>query len=156
VATRQLQAFSAARSAAPSAAPQSAVAGQLNGAPAQPVIRYTFTSPTGGATWRLGDAGSIERSTDGGRSWQPQPSGVSEDLIAGSAMSDQVAWVVGRNRVILRTIDGQRWERIPPPMDPTAQWSVIAAHDAMSATVIADDFRRFVTTDGGQTWTLEP
>jgi hypothetical protein len=156
VATRQTQALSAARSAAPSAAPQSAVAGQLNGAPSQPVIRYTFTSPTGGATWRLGDAGSIARSIDGGRIWQPQPSGASEDLIAGSAMSDRVAWVVGRNRVILRTIDGQRWERITPPMDPTAQWSVIAAHDAMSATVIADDFRRFVTTDGGQTWSLEP
>jgi photosystem II stability/assembly factor-like uncharacterized protein len=107
-------------------------------------------------TWRLGDAGSIEKSTDGGRTWQIQVSGVNVDLIAGSASSDRVAWVIGGSSVILRTTDGQSWTRIAPPAAVTAQWSVIAAHDAMTATLFTNDFRRFTTTDGGQTWSLEP
>jgi hypothetical protein len=156
-APRQEQAFSAARSAAPAAAPQSALAGRLNApAPPQPITRYTFSSPAGDVMWRIGDAGSIEKSSDRGKTWQPQARGVTEDLIAGSSSSDQVAWVIGRNGIILRTTDGQSWTRIPPPPGITAQWSVIAAHDAMSATIFADDFRRFTTTDGGRTWSPEP
>jgi hypothetical protein len=158
---RQERTFSAARAAAPAAAPavsaQSALAGRLNAAASpQPITRYTFTSPTGDVMWRLGDAGSIEKSSDRGKTWQAQVSGATEDLIVGSSSSDQVAWVIGRNGIILRTTDGQSWTRILPPPGVIAQWSVIAAHDAMSATVFADDFRRFVTADGGQTWSLEP
>jgi hypothetical protein len=119
------------------------------------VILYTFSPPTGGATWRLGAGGLIERSTDQGRTWQAQASGVTTDLIAGSASSADVAWVVGRGRVILRTTDGQRWERIPTPADVTGEWAAVAAYDALTATVVADDLRRYSTQDGGQTWTLQ-
>jgi photosystem II stability/assembly factor-like uncharacterized protein len=57
--------------------------------------------------------------------------------------------------VILRTTDGQRWERVAAPAEVTA-WAAVVAHDAMNATVVADDLRRFSTQDGGQTWTQQP
>jgi photosystem II stability/assembly factor-like uncharacterized protein len=119
------------------------------------LILYTFSPPTGGATWRLGAGGLIERSTDQGRTWHAQSSGVTSDLIAGSASSADVAWVVGRGRVILRTTDGQRWERIAAPPDVTGEWAAVAAYDALTATVVADDLRRYSTQDGGETWTLQ-
>jgi Photosynthesis system II assembly factor YCF48/Putative zinc-finger len=122
----------------------------------QALSLYTFVSPEGGATWRLGVGGSIEKSSDRGQIWQQQSSGVTEDLIAGSATSDMAAWVVGRGRVILRTTDGQRWERITPPAGMTGEWIAISARDAMTATASANDLRRFSTEDGGKTWTQQP
>jgi hypothetical protein len=119
------------------------------------VILYTFSSPTGGATWRLGSGGLIERSDDQGRTWQRQASGVTSDLIAGSAAPDNVAWVVGRGGVILRTVDGRHWERVTPPAGVTGGWAAVVAYDSMTATVVSNDFRRYSTRDGGKTWTLQ-
>ncbi len=116
---------------------------------------YTFAPPGGGAIWRLGLGGGIQRSTDQGKTWVTQSSGVTADLIAGSAASKDVAWVVGRNGVILRTTDGERWERIMGPAGVTSEWAAVAAHDDMTATVVADDLRRYSTQDGGRTWTLQ-
>jgi hypothetical protein len=116
---------------------------------------YTFASPDGAVQWRVGVAGSIKKSTDRSRTWQPQASGLTEDLLAGSAATSDVAWVVGRRGVILRTTDGQRWERIPGPPGVTSEWVAVAAYDALSATVIAADQRRYTTRDGGQAWILQ-
>ena len=122
---------------------------------AQLLNLYTFSSPDGSVSWRLGAAGRIERSTDRGQIWQQQASGVATDLLAGSAGSKDVAWVVGRAGVILRTTDGQQWQRVAPPGGVTGDWATVVAHDAMNATVVAGDLRRFSTEDGGRTWTQQ-
>jgi hypothetical protein len=116
---------------------------------------YTFSPPDGSATWRLGTRGGIERSTDKGRTWEPQSSGVTVDLIAGSASSKDVAWVVGRGHAILRTTDGEHWEPIAGPAGVTADWAVVAAHSEVRATVVTSDLRSFATEDGGRTWTQQ-
>jgi photosystem II stability/assembly factor-like uncharacterized protein len=113
---------------------------------------YTFSSPDGSSLWRLGAGGRIERSTDRGQAWQQQTSGVTTDLVAGSAASKDVAWVVGRAGVILRTTDGLSWQRVASPAGITGEWSAVVAHDALIATVVAADLRRFSTEDGGRTW----
>ncbi len=100
--------------------------------------------------WRVGRAGAIDRSNDGGRSWTGQRSGVTEDLVAGSAPSSTVCWVVGGRGTVLRTTDGQRWERVIPPT--TGDLLRVRASGAETATVISASGRRFVTNDGGQTW----
>jgi len=115
-----------------------------------------FSSPDGSVSWRLGAAGRIERSTDQGRNWQAQSSGATADLVAGTAASSAVAWVAGRAGVILRTTDGVQWQRVAPPQGTaTTDWVGVEARDALNATVTADDGRRFSTTDGGRTWTLQ-
>ena len=113
-----------------------------------------FASPEGSVRWRLGAGGRIERSTDQGRTWRGQPSGVTTDLVAGAAASNEVAWVVGRAGVILRTTDGAQWQRVTPPQGTALDWVGVEARDAQRATVFSADGRRFSTEDGGRTWTL--
>jgi hypothetical protein len=137
-----------------------------------------FTSPDGKVSWRVSASGRIERSSDGGRNWLLQPSGVSSDLLAGVATSEQTAWVVGRAGVILRTADGSTWQRIPSPAIAGGQpdalrgtatvagalkrtvtdhdWISVQATDALHATVVSSDAQRFHTDDGGRTWTRQP
>ena len=102
----------------------------------------------------MGIGGRIERSTDRGQTWQPQSSGVTTDLSPAQGLEGR-GLGGGRAGAILRTIDGEHWERIAPPEGMTGEWAAIAAHDAMSATAVAADLRRFATTDGGRTWTQQ-
>jgi photosystem II stability/assembly factor-like uncharacterized protein len=118
------------------------VAGQI--APA--IVR----TPDPMAVWRLGPAGGIERSTDGGRTWKRQASGVAAAIIAGSAPTPLVCWAVGQGGTILRTVDGSTWEEVASPtsLDLTA----IAARDALNAVITAADGQTWITTDGARTW----
>jgi len=129
-------------------------------APERSVI---FGSPDRMALWRLGSGGLIEHSTDQGRAWQRQTSGVTADLLAGAAPSEKVAWAVGQAGIILRTEDGEHWQRVPPPetvetrVSSTAapDWIGVKARDALHVTIISRDGRRFVTEDGGRNWLQE-
>jgi photosystem II stability/assembly factor-like uncharacterized protein len=92
-----------------------------------------------------------------GRDWLTQSSGVTLDLAAGSASSDQVAWIVGHAGVILRTTDGGMfWQRIVSPNATITDWAAVQASDAQHATITAKDQHRFSTTDGGQNWNAQP
>ncbi|MGB6429876.1 MAG: hypothetical protein WBF06_04775 [Candidatus Acidiferrales bacterium] len=107
--------------------------------------------------WRFGAGGRISRSTDSGRTWTPQSSPIQTDLLAGSAPSETVCWLVGRNGTILRSSDGATWQQLPSPKqaEQNAQppdWTFVDAHDARSAVVGTKDGRRFSTTDAGQSW----
>jgi hypothetical protein len=111
------------------------------------------TAPGGKVIWRLGMAGLIEQSTDGGLNWTPQTSGTTADLYLGSAPSEQVCWVIGNGGTILRTTDGgAHWASVASPISQNL--SLIRASDALHATVW-DSSRRhsFQTGDGGVTWT---
>lgn len=112
--------------------------------------QVTVREPGGTVLWRLGAGGLVSRSGDGGASWQSQASGVTADLLAGSAPSPTVCWVVGAFGTVLLTTDGQQWQRrpFPEPVDLAA----VTARDARSATVITRDGRRFETLDAGATW----
>ena len=137
---------------------------------ASPARSGLFSSPDGKVSWRVSASGLIERSSDGGRNWQLQPSGVTSDLLSGVAASEQAAWVVGRAGVILRTTDGSRWERVSSPStagDRSAaiagnlavtepDWISVQAIDALHATIVSSDAQRFRTDDGGRTWTRQP
>jgi len=123
---------------------------------APPVV---FGSPDRRALWRLGSGGRIEHSNDRGQTWQPQSSGVTADLVAGAAPSEKTAWIAGRGGIILRTEDGDHWQQVTPPpvvqSSPPPDWIGIEARDALRATIISRDLRRFATEDGGRTWAQE-
>jgi hypothetical protein len=125
-----------------------------------PSYSVSFGSPDRRALWRLGSGGLIEHSTDQGRTWQPQASGVTADLLAGAAPSERAAWAVGRGGIILRTEDGEHWQRVALPStvqtgaSPVAapDWIGVEARDALQVTITSRDGRRFVTEDGGRNW----
>jgi hypothetical protein len=102
------------------------------------------------ATWRYGQGGLIERSSDGGRTWQRQNSGVTTSLADGSAATDLVCWLVGARGVVLRTTDGQTWERLPSPT--SGDLVSVHAWSPSAASVTAADRSEYETADGGKTW----
>jgi len=103
--------------------------------------------------WRVGEGGSIARSTDGGKTWKKQNSGVTVDLTSGSATSDKVAWVAGRSGTLLLTTDGgKHWKQIPTPI--TGDLGGVHALDQAHASIWdASNRKSFLTSDGGETWT---
>ncbi len=113
--------------------------------------RYVV-APGEGQAWRLGAAGRIERSTDRGKSWKLQDSGVTADLTAGSATSDKVCWVIGKSGTVLLTNDGgKRWKRLASPI--SGDMGGIHATDSLHATIWDVPHRQsYQTTDGGATW----
>jgi hypothetical protein len=118
-------------------------------------------APSGKVFWRAGMGGKIQRSSDAGRTWIPQPSASPSDWLAGAAVSDTVCWLVGRNGSIARTIDGEHWMRIASPAaaaGPFGQfpdWTNITASNALIVTITSSANQRYRTEDGGQTWRLQ-
>lgn len=110
-------------------------------------------SPDGAVAWVIGPGGRLSRSTDRRVSWQPQVSGVSVELLAGSAPSAVVCWMVGTAGTVIVTTDGTRWSRVafPERVDLVA----VEATDGRVATVTTRDGRRFATRDAGATWSLK-
>ena len=115
-----------------------------------------FASPDRSVLWRVGQAGLIENSSDQGQTWRPQASGVTADLLAGAASSAKIAWAVGRGGIIVRTEDGEHWQRVMPPSlaqnVAPPDWISIEARDELQATIVSRDLHRYATADGGRTW----
>ena len=107
-------------------------------------------TPDPAVRWRI-VASKVERSTNGGNSWTTVPTDSTATLTAGAAPSTTVCWLVGRNGLVLLSTDGRAFRRIPFP-DMT-DLSGVQATSGTAASVSAADGRRFVTSDGGQTWT---
>jgi hypothetical protein len=115
-----------------------------------PPLPSITTSPAGNVAWRVGIAGRIERSTDGRRSWQSQPSGVLANLVSAFAVSDMACWVVGDDGVVLRTVDGATWQRVAAPA--SVDLVAVRATSPDAAVVQAADGAAYSTADGGKTW----
>jgi Putative zinc-finger len=109
-----------------------------------------ISTPDSRVLWRIRSAGLVEKSADGGATWQAQLSNPDAHFVAGSAPAAQICWVVGNSGMIFVTKDGAAWMTIPPPM--AADFVAVAAKDALSATVTTADGRNFSTVDAGKHW----
>lgn len=121
--------------------------GQAAEAAHSPIV---VVSPDGNVRWRLEKSGGIFRSADRGVAWYAQKSGVTADLLAGSAPSATTCWAVGAAGTVMLTDDGERWERRPFPV--RVDLVGVDAASSHRATVTARDGGRFTTEDGGRTW----
>jgi len=104
------------------------------------------------ARWRVVEGRLVQRSLDQGRSWSTQyaiDAGPGR-INAGICPTAAVCWLAGRSGLVLRTIDGQSWQRLAFPQD--IELTSVSSTDERTATVIAADGRRFVTSDSGRTW----
>ena len=122
-------------------------AGQAQTSGPAPVI---VQPPDRSVAWNVGPRGTIYHyDSDGG--WRLQNSGVSADLIAGSAPSASVCWVAGRGGTVLRTVDGgAHWERIGAPA--AGDFVSVFAQSASAATIVDPEGHRYSTSDGGISW----
>jgi hypothetical protein len=108
-------------------------------------------APDGSTIWRVADKDEIQFSNDVGATWQSQLAEPDLILTAGSAPKANVCWMVGRGGIVLRTADGENWQRVksPTPLDLVA----VTAQDADVASITAKDGSVFTTKDGGANWT---
>ena len=161
--TQQVRESAALADAAPPAAPAqrspSAPAAAAMEAPAvgslqksarldERVIEIPTLDPALG--WRIvGDR--LERSDNAGTTWSVKRQVAGDGLAAGSAPSNSVGWFVGRNGLVLLTVDsGATFTDVSlaEPLDLAS----VAAIDARNASVYSVAGRRFRTDDGGRTW----
>jgi photosynthesis system II assembly factor YCF48-like protein/putative zinc finger protein len=113
-------------------------------------IMNRVASPDGAIIWQFGSNGVITRSDNGG-SWVTLESGVTSNLLAASAPSSDVCWMVGKSAIVLRTLDrGAHWRMVEPPAHE--DFTMVTASDSNNATVSASSGNRYVTHDGGVTW----
>jgi hypothetical protein len=113
-----------------------------------------ISAPDGRVSWRVGQAGLIQFSSDAGKTWTVQPSGVIVDLLAGSAPNDKVCWIVGRVGTVLRTTDaGKHWQKTLAPTQEDLH-SVFAINAHAATVSVANG--SYQTTDGGATWKKLP
>jgi hypothetical protein len=109
-------------------------------------------APDGKNLWRFGTSGAVMHSSDAGRTWQPQSSGVTVALTIGIAPSGKVCWIAGAAGTLLRTIDGgNHWEVVATPI--AGDLGGVRATDAKHASIwdLANRVA-YETADGGATW----
>ena len=130
-----------------------AVAGNALGSTAgyseQAGVLATVSPSDRSVTWIVGKNGTIRR-VDANGAAQPQESGVSADLVAGSAPSSSVCWVVGRSGTILRTTDGEHWAPVASPT--TENLVAVSSSGPSDARVTTSSSKNFATSDGGVSW----
>ncbi|HTA51351.1 MAG TPA: hypothetical protein VK757_01125 [Candidatus Acidoferrum sp.] len=116
--------------------------------------RVLVLSPDPQVRWRISSGHYVEMSADAGATWRTQWTSPTAQVVAGSAPSTGVCWLVGNSGIVLLTSDANKWHTITPPVD--ADFTSVVATDASSATLSATDGRSFQTSDGGKHWTAVP
>lgn len=132
------------------------IAGAVQSAPQNAEQRsdqILISTPDPKVIWRITGAGFVERTTDGGATWNGQQPDPDVQLTAGSAPSAKVCWLIGKNGAILLTKDAAKWKKIPPPVP--ADFTEVTAKSASAATVTTADGQKFSTIDGGKKWKPE-
>ena len=113
-------------------------------------VPTVIVSPDANVRWRIAMGGDVERTVDGGGTWEIQSTGASTPPTAGAAPSPTICWLVGPRGLVVLSTDGRTWQRVPFP--EAIDLGSIRASDAANATVTAIDGRTFTTVDGGKTW----
>lgn len=123
-------------------------------APAQTIAKSSapvdIPTPNPDVRWRIVAGNSVQRTTDGGATWQTQSTGFPVRLTTGAAPSSTICWLVGPGGLVLVASDGRTWQRVAFP--ERIDLAAILATDGSNATATAADGRVFTTSDGGKTW----
>lgn len=118
--------------------------------PSDPILlRMGFANDRIG--WAVGEAGTIQCTTDGGATWKMQETPARKLLYDVSAIDDKQAWAVGASGTILQTVDGgQNWKEQSPGVAQTFR----AVHfvDARRGWAAGAKGTIVTTANGGANW----
>jgi hypothetical protein len=108
--------------------------------------------------WSLSPAGAVQRSSDGGKTWNPVPVVGGQTFRALSAVGTNI-WVGGNNAALYHSADsGQHWAQVVPVADGHKLEGDIVHVDfdnAVSGTLRTSSGETWTTVDGGQSWRLK-
>jgi len=124
---------------------------------AERTVRWTInakSSPSGQA-----GQGTVERSLDGGRTWQSVPVAAGVTFRVVFALGRDI-WAAGTAGAFFHSGDrGQRWSAVALPANSgtvIGDITSIQFADAAHGVVNASSGRTWTTTDGGQSWQQTP
>jgi len=90
--------------------------------------------------------------------WVPQSSGSTAELRGLSVLDATHSWTSGAGGTVLRTKDGERWEKVTVPGGEALDFRDVEALDAKTVVLMSagtgDAARIYRSTDAGTTWTL--
>lgn len=115
-------------------------------------VMYGVHFPDTATGYVCGDAGTIRKTTTGGKSWTAQSSGSSSLLRSVYFISKNIGWIVGSEQTVLITTNGGiTWKRTSYLGGGTTYRSVKFVSPKIG--YICGDFGTILkTTDGGNTW----
>jgi photosystem II stability/assembly factor-like uncharacterized protein len=102
--------------------------------------------------WAVGDGGTIIHTSDGGGTWGPQSSGVTQTLNAVHFSSDTTGWAVGDGGVIVRTGNGGTGWETQTSGTANDLNDVVFTPGASIGFAVGDAETVLATTDTGANW----
>jgi photosystem II stability/assembly factor-like uncharacterized protein len=125
-----------------------------------------ISAASSAVAWASGAGGTILRTVDGGRTWQPRPIPATEgaDFRDIDAVDDRVAYVLsigsGESSRIYKTVDGgEHWDLQFANTDPKVFLDAMTFADATHGVAVSDSVDGafvLLTTSDGRTWTRIP
>ena len=107
--------------------------------------------------WSVSDSGVLQRSFDGGRSWQDVAVGDGVTFRAVATVGSDV-WGGGSGAALFHSADGgEHWSQVPMQVKglaPSGDIVRIEFTDAQNGTVTTSAGETWTTSDGGTTWQL--
>ena len=91
---------------------------------------------------------------DGGQTWNEEPALRGRDFREGSATSDGACWLVGEAGLVMRFTSERGWHAVTRPAETDIV--SVGAFTATNAVVETEGGLRYVTSDGGQSWRVNP
>lgn len=114
-------------------------------------IRFAADGQTG---WIGGEGGLVLKTTDGGVTWHPQPSGTTENIFRIAVVDPQTAYASGTNGLLMGTTDGGvHWQL--QTLKSGLIFFDIAFADARNGWAVGEFETIMHTADGGKTWTAQ-
>jgi len=115
---------------------------------------FSVTFPNEKDGWVCGRLGSIIHTSDGGKTWVRQNSGVNFTLTSIHFVDTQNGWAVGDEGTIIHTSDGGKtWEKQKSPV-PFYHMKVYFA-SPLKGWVVSEKTHILSTDDGGKTWGIQ-
>jgi photosystem II stability/assembly factor-like uncharacterized protein len=108
-------------------------------------------APDDNNIWIVGNYGTIHHSSDGGKNWVSQDSGIKTLLVDGVFIDSKTGWVIGIDGVIIHTTDGgATW--VKQNSGTTKHLFGISFTDKDYGWAVGEYSTIIHTTDGGATW----
>ncbi len=104
--------------------------------------------------WACGRWGAMMHTSDGGRTWQKQATGVEDTLSSVSFVDAKSGWAVGDEGTILHTADGGKsWQRQKSPVPYFLMAVQFVTKE--KGWIVTERTNILHTEDGGKTWAVQ-